>query len=77
MTVSREQIQRELDAFELEMRIVAATYVTTERFLKDFLRPADKLSRRAPAEDHEWVCAQISHILLKFGFKVDDGDTLS
>ena len=69
MALSREQLQRELDAFDLEMRIVAATHVTTERFLKDFLLRADRISRRASAEDHEWVCVEITCILEKFRFE--------
>ena len=69
MTVSRRVLQKQLDDFESEMRVIASTYVTTERFMKDFLVRAQKISRRAPAEEAEWVSAQIALVLAKFSFK--------
>ncbi|WP_184504812.1 hypothetical protein [Rhodanobacter sp. ANJX3] len=56
------------------MRVVAGTYVTTERFLKDFLGRAEKIHRSAPPEERQWVSDQIGHILNKFGFKIIDDD---
>jgi len=74
LAASREELQRQLKTFEREMRILAGTYVTTERFLKDFLKHAEKLSRGAPADERTWVSEEISHILTKFGFGVIDDD---
>jgi len=78
MFVSREKLQRDLKNFERDMRVIAGTYVTTERFLKDFLRRAKEISRSVSAEDREWVSEKIGHILGKFGFKaIEDDDPLS
>jgi len=74
MATSREELRGQLETLELEMRVVAGTYVTTERFLKEFLRRAEKLFRGAPAHEREWVSEQISRILDKFGFTYIEGD---
>ena len=74
MATSREELRGQLETLELEMRVVAGTYVTTERFLKEFLRRAEKLVRGAPAHEREWVSEQISRILDKFGFTYIEGD---
>ena len=74
MAISRQNLRRQLESFELQMRVVAGTYVTTERFLKDFLGRAEKIYRSAAPEERQWVSDQIGHILNKFGFKIIDDD---
>ncbi len=54
------------------MRVIAKSYVTTERFLKDFLVRANDMSKRVPIAEREWFDACISRMLKKFSFKGDN-----
>lgn len=74
MPVCREQLRQQLSMFELEMRVIAGSYVTTERFLKDFLARAEKICRSAPMDERAWVSEQICQILEKFRLEGGTGD---
>jgi len=66
MTSSRDALRARLDEFEVDMRLLAESSVTTGKFLEIFLVDAKAIAADASADDQRWVSGRLTDILAKY-----------
>ncbi len=67
MFATKEELHRRLTKLEANMPWLVKEYPLRRDFYPEFSSYADEITDQTSPQDHEWVSAELSRILIKFG----------